>query len=385
MKIIHTSASLEDEASGPSYSVPATVDALARLGHEAMLFSIGSGGEDTSGGFFHKRFENAYKLPGLRALSHAPKMKAALAKTPAEIFHTQGLWLMPNIYPSKIAKQKNCPFIITTRGMLAPSALKYSRLKKSIFGVLHQKRVLESATLFHATSQQEYLDIRKFGLSQPVLIAPNGIDIPEVAYKQNKKNGQGVEQRKKLLFFGRLHPIKGLDNLIHAWARVEDKFPEWDLEIRGTGDANYIASLNTKLSELGVSRVTIGGGVFGAEKTPLYRSAHLYILPSEGENFGITVAECLAAGTPVICSRGAPWSGLQTHDAGWWVNNDPDSLENCLLGALSRPLMQLEAMGYNGRAWMSKEFAWANIAIQLEATYEWLLGNQDKPANVFTD
>lgn len=376
MKIIHTAASLEDEASGPSYSVPSTLRALHALGHEAQLLSIGPRGTDVSRGFTHHRFKNAAKnLPVLRGLCLSSKMKTHLKFARPDIIHTQGLWLMPNIYAAQIAKQQNIPSVVTVRGMLAPAALEYSKLKKAAFGLAFQRQALKQASLFHATSQQEYEDIRSYGLSQPVLIAPNGINLPDLVSRPQS-------DRKKLLFFGRLHPIKGLDNLIDAWAKIEPLFPDWDLEIRGTGHDTYIKSLKQRIADHALSRATIGTGVFGNDKTELYQSADLYILPSESENFAITVAESLAAETPVICTRGAPWSGLETHNAGWWVQQDSLSLEHCLKFALNVPPLELIRMGKNGRKWMAKDFSWESVAKQLESAYAFLLKSGDAPTSL---
>lgn len=379
MKIVHTSGSLEDEASGPSYSVPATARATQALGHDVHVMSIGPARVTDDTGFTHHQFDNAAgTVPVLRGLSLAPKMKRALRAQKPDIIHTQGLWLMPNIYAAQVARPQKTPFVITVRGMLAPAALSYSKGKKAVFGTVFQKRALASAQMLHATSEQEYRDIRSFGLTQPVLLAPNGIDIPVIKPRP-------ARTQKTLLFFGRLHPIKGLDNLIEAWAALESSVPEWSLSLRGIGDESYIQSLNDKIQTLGLSRVTIGGGVYGEEKVALYQSADIYILPSQSENFGITVAESLASGTPVICTTGAPWSGLSSHDCGWWTDQDPQSLQTCLKEALFTPQDKSLAMGNRGREWMRSEFSWHSIALQLESAYEWLLGAADKPLAVKTE
>lgn len=376
MKIIHTSGSLEDEASGPSYSVPATVRATQALGHDVHVMSIGSEGITDERGFTHHQFDNAASgIPILRGLNLAPKLKRALSAQKPDIIHTQGLWLMPNIYAAQVASAQKTPFIITIRGMLAPAALSYSKGKKTVFGAIFQKRALESAQMLHSTSEQEYRDIRSFGLTQPVLVAPNGIDIPVITSRP-------VRSKKTLLFFGRLHPIKGLDNLIEAWAALETSVPDWSLSLRGMGNVDYIESLQDKIKAMRLSRVSIGGGVFGDEKVALYQSADIYILPSQSENFGITVAESLASGTPVICTTGAPWSGLENHDCGWWTDQDPKSLQMCLQQALLTPPDRLQAMGSRGREWMRSEFSWHSIALQLESAYRWLLGASDKPLAV---
>ena len=93
---------------------------------------------------------------------------------------------------------------------------------KFFFWHFVQKKVLISASCFHATSHGEYKDIRRLGFKQPVSIIPNGIDFQEDIEKIEKPF-------KTLLFFGRIHPIKGIENLLHAWAELQDIFPNWQL------------------------------------------------------------------------------------------------------------------------------------------------------------
>ncbi|MEP3266509.1 MAG: glycosyltransferase, partial [Hyphomicrobiales bacterium] len=235
MKIIHTIASIEDEAAGPSYSVPSLAAATASLGEDVSIFSIGPIGQDAKRGFTHKRFNHDYQAtPIAKALSASRSMYRALLDEPADIIHNHGLWLMPNIYSAWVARKNGIPLIWAPRGMLSPQALKFSSAKKFIFSKIFQNRALQDVTLFHATSEQEYRDIRAYGLKQPVVIIPNGIDMPDLV--PTKKTA-----RRRLLFFGRIHPIKGLENLLKAWSNIEKDFPDWDLQITGPGEPQYIA------------------------------------------------------------------------------------------------------------------------------------------------
>ena len=124
---------------------------------------------------------------------------------------------------------------------------------------------------------------------------------------------------------------------------------------------------------LGVERIGFVGGLYETAKTQAYQDADLYILPSNSENFGITVAEALAAGTPAIVTKGAPWEGLAKQGAGWWIDIGVEPLIACLEDALSRSPADLVQMGQQGREWMATEFAWPQIGAKMVATYQWLL------------
>ena len=113
--------------------------------------------------------------------------------------------------------------------------------------------------------------------------------------------------------------------------------------------------------------------LYGDEKSKAYFGADLFILPSHSENFGVAVAESLAHGCPVIVSKGAPWSQLESKGCGWWTNNDVLSLIETLSASMKESKAQLEIMGSKGRTWMKKDFEWNLIAKKMDKSYKWLL------------
>ena len=173
--------------------------------------------------------------------------------------------------------------------------------------------------------------------------------------------------------------MKGVDVLLQSWRRVEDRFRDWDLHILGPDNGGYLSAMKSLATELKLKRVTFGGPVFGQDKVKAYQEASLFVLPSHSENFGMTVAESLAAGTPAIVTKGAPWGGLETHQAGWWVDPGVDSLTACLEVALARSSESLEAMGRAGREWMVRDHSWEHLGLQMAETYRWLLQGGEPP------
>jgi glycosyltransferase involved in cell wall biosynthesis len=108
--------------------------------------------------------------------------------------------------------------------------------------------------------------------------------------------------------------------------------------------------------------VTFAGHVEGAQKEKAFENADLCMVPSYTENFCIVVAEALGRGVPVVASRGTPWAGIEKHECGLWVENDPDSLARAI-GALAP--RDLGAMGARGREWMLSDFGWRKIALDM--------------------
>ena len=127
------------------------------------------------------------------------------------------------------------------------------------------------------------------------------------------------------------------------------------------------------------------GPVYGAAKDALLQNTDLFVLPTLNENFGIAVAEALASGVPAIVSKGAPWSGLETERAGWWIDHGVEPLVRALLEATDMSVAERSAMGTRGRQWMARDFGWDAIAQQMAATYGWVLGSADQPVCILSD
>ena len=108
----------------------------------------------------------------------------------------------------------------------------------------------------------------------------------------------------------------------------------------------------------------------------------LFVLPTLSENFAITVAEALAAGTPVIATKGAPWHGLEREDCGWWIDHGVEPLVAALAKAMTMQREALQAMGAKGRAWMARDFSWDRVANDMLDVYRWLLAGGEPPRTV---
>lgn len=381
MRVMQVIASIAQEASGPSYSVVRLCQSLADMAHDVRLNSLGNAESGALGNITHATFgQDCAFLPALGRLRLSSDLREALQEEAggADIIHSHGLWLMPNVYAGAAAARHDKPLVVSPRGMLSPAALQYSPHAKRLFWMVLQGRAVRVATCLHATSEQEYRDIRRFGLKQAVAIVPNGIDIPPAA----PAPGTGP---RTLLYLGRLHPIKGVDNLLRAWLRLAGRHPDWRLRLVGPDEGGHRARLERLARELALERVTLAGPRYGADKRAEYAAAELYVLPSHTENFGMSVAEALAAAVPVVTTSQTPWQQVEAEGCGWIVNPDAAALETALGQALARDRDVLAAMGRRGRAWMQRDFAWPRIAAEMVHVYCWLLHGGAAPACVRLD
>lgn len=289
------------------------------------------------------------------------------------IVHDHGLWLPSNYVTARAAARFITPYIVSTRGMLQPWSLQQERAKKAVAWRLYQRRILATASVLHATADSEADAIRSLGLKTPVAVISNGVAMPEV--DGDPKPGS---KTRRALFLSRVHPGKGLDSLLRAWGQVRPK--GWELIVAGPEEGGHRRELEELSDRLGLHDVvSFLGAVADSEKWDLYASAELFVLPTHSENFGIVVAEAMAAGLPVITTKGAPWAVLETIRSGWWIDHGVEPLVEALQHAVSLPDEERRAMGERGRAHVEKSYSWDTVAEKMIAVYTWMLGQGSRP------
>ncbi|MGL4541032.1 MAG: glycosyltransferase, partial [Polymorphobacter sp.] len=220
-----------------------------------------------------------------------------------------------------------------------------------------------------ATAEQERTAIRSKFPRLPIAVIANGVDCAAVPPATDPHS-------KTVLFLSRIHPKKNLIGLLDAWAIVsaQPAFAGWRLVIAGPDEGGHLAEVRRHAERSGLrDSVDFHGAVADGDKAAVFASAALFVLPSHSENFGIVVAEALAAGLPVVATRGAPWDGLRGHRAGWWVDPTPAALAGAIGSALALPAAERRAMGERGHAWVAAAFGWEGIAAATARLYRWVI------------
>ena len=307
----------------------------------------------------------------------------AMESISADVVHIHGMWLPVFRSAVKVAKSKRLVVVISPHGTLTSWDLNKKKWKKRLAMFLYQRAILKSADMFFATSVAEAEGIRSLGLKQPIAIIPVGVDIPDI---ENSLIPKATEARV-LLFMGRIHPGKGVLDLIEAWRLV--KKPNWRLKIAGPAisadEIAYRGLVEQKISENSLcGEIEFLGMIEGAAKRRAFEAAELFVLPSYSENFGIVVAEALAYGLPVITTTGAPWRELIEHDCGWWISPGVEGLCNALNSAMDKTSDELSEMGGRGRKLVNDKYSWSDAGKSSLDAYEWLLGRRIiKPPCIF--
>jgi len=293
------------------------------------------------------------------------------ASTP-DLIHDHGAWLPSNWSAARVARDNEVPLVVSPRGMMTSWALQHHGWKKRLAWLFYQKTVFEQASLFHVTAREEAIDLRNLGFDQPVAVIPNGVVLPDEVPPSSD------DGPRRVLFLSRIHPKKGVPILLEAWAAVRPQ--GWILEIVGPNENNHRRDLEEQAALLDIDDdVIFSGPVADDAKWHEYAAADLFVLPSHSENFGIVVAEALAARTPVITTKGTPWSDLVEHDCGWWVDPSVDHLADALSDATSRTKEERSRMGVRGRWLVEENYSWNRVARQLKRAYTWLLDGGARP------
>ena len=196
-----------------------------------------------------------------------------------------------------------------------------------IIGLLYGSKII-----YHATSEDEKNQIRKvFGKAGKVFVVPNYMIIPDYVDDSIR-----VNQYQDLIYVGRISPIKALDKLIRAlYLSKSFMISPSKLIILGDCSGEYYNQLREMIERLGMNdKIEFKGVVTGHKKDVMIANSRYLILVSESENFGNVVIEALAQGTPVIASKGTPWSSLSDNNAGFWTSNNPQELSSVISSSI---------------------------------------------------
>lgn len=369
LRLAHIVPSLEDRHGGPSKSVRALADALARRGDTTDLLSTAEElppAAPTSSGATIRLFPRVTP----RWLSRSPGLAAHLAQTDYDCLHEHSLWLLPLHYAHGAALARRIPLVISPRGMMSDWAWRHRRTRKWLANVLVHPGALRDAAGWHATSAEEAADIRALGFHQPVCVAPNGVDLPSpealAAARAHWLDSQPqLRGRRVALFYSRFHRKKRVRELIELW--FASPRSDWVLLVAGLPEEYSTAEIASWIPGGPADRIVVADGT---GRPPPYAVASLFLLPSHSENFGLVVAEALAAGVPALVTDTTPWQQLPARDAGWcepWTNYGA-ALER----ALAMDDAELRALGEKARSWVSREFTWDRSAALLAEFYRHL-------------
>jgi glycosyltransferase involved in cell wall biosynthesis len=318
---------------------------------------------------------HTYPYYGPQKLGFAPGMLRALRDMDPELVHLHGLWRYTSVVVWRWAMATGRPYMVSPHGMLEPWSLGQSRVKKRLASLLYQGPCLRGATCIRATSRMEAESIRLAGYQTPIALVPNGVVVPPAPLPRTPRENGRI---RRALFLSRIHPKKGLINLVKAWHTL--KPAGWELVIAGPDEGGHLAEVRAAVREHGLeAQISFPGEVMGDDKLRLYCDSDLFVLPSFSENFGLVIAEALSCEVPVITTRATPWHELEERQCGWWIDTGVEPLVAALKEAFAHEPSTLQAMGVRGRRLIEQNYTWEPIGLEIIKVYEWMLGRGPKP------
>ncbi|MEY2880152.1 MAG: hypothetical protein RLZZ15_2532 [Verrucomicrobiota bacterium] len=365
MKLCHIVPSLEERHGGPSRSVLALSGALARVGHEVELLATDAyqPREATVGTLRTHVFQRDWP----QAICPSRGLRRAVAASDAEVIHHHSLWLRTLHYAHDRARTGGAKLVLSPRGMMSAWAWHHRGWKKKLARAFLHPGALEAVDGWHVTSPEEEAEVRALGFTQPVCVAPNGVDRPadaEIAAARAHWRAAcpAVAERPVALFYSRFHVKKRVLELIDLW--LERAPHDWLLLLVGIPQDYTAEELETY-----AMRNSAGGRVraFSGEGHPApYAIASLFVLPSHTENFGLVIAEAMAHGVPALVTDTTPWRELN-RGRGWcvpWAR-----YAEALVEATAQGPAALHALGAGAQEWVLREYAWENSALALAEFY----------------
>lgn len=219
-----------------------------------------------------------------------------------DVVHVHGLFNPTSSLSARMALNSHAPTVLRPFGTLSKYTFAHRRtaLKRAWFRFVERKNLTHAAAL-HFTTERERHDAEWHGVDfagRAYVVPPPSLEVARPA-----EPSQSDPSEIRVLFLGRLNPVKNLESLLDAWRLVVVRLPDAVLDIAGDGDPSYVASLHDRALRAGVvDSVEFRGFVTGAYKQQLLSSASIVVLPSFHENFGVAALEAVQAGIPVVVS-----------------------------------------------------------------------------------
>jgi glycosyltransferase involved in cell wall biosynthesis len=296
-----------------------------------------------------------------------------------DLAHLHALFSPVTTLAATIARYHHLPYIIRPCGMLDPADLQKKKRLKQIYATLLERPNLAGAAAIHFTSKEEAKISERLGLDctakMPVprdLVIPLGVTAGLFSKRLRES------QVPIILFMSRIAPKKGLDLLIPALESILGSGIEFHFILAGSNpqNADYETQIKVQIHNSSLAKyTTITGFVSGDLKVEVLTKADLFVLPSYYENFGIAVAEAMAAGVPVVISdRIHIAEDIQQAEAGWVGPLEVGAIANSIKSALLNP-EERQRRGLNGKEYAKKHYNWEAIAQQTIDAYQQILSS----------
>jgi glycosyltransferase involved in cell wall biosynthesis len=297
------------------------------------------------------------------------------------IVHLHEYRTFQNIVIHHYARRYDVSYVLQAHGSIPRIGKKEL---KWIYDIFFGYRLLRDASKVIALSRVEAEQYRSMGVpEEKIVILPNGIDLSEYAELPPKgsfkKKFNIPEDRKIILYLGRIHKIKGIDFLIKAYSHLKNKinFKDVVLVIAGPDDG-YLSEIKHLAQASSVSNsILFVGPLYGEDKLAAYVDSEVYVLPSRYETFPMTILEAYACGKPIVASKVGGLKDL-VKDEETGLLFEPGNVEQ-----LAKSIFNLlngndvaKEMGLRGKNFIRENLTVEKVVERLEKVYEEVVKNR---------
>jgi glycosyltransferase involved in cell wall biosynthesis len=366
---------LHPDGGGPPEGVRQLAAAALRLNHQVEIVTLDRPGSVwTQGSQFPIHCVGPRHLKYGYAPGFIPWMRTNVGRFDAVVVN--GLWQFHSFATWRALRGSSVPYYVFTHGMLDPwfkRQYPLKHLKKLAYWPWAEYRVLRDARAVLFTSEEERLlarqSFRQYRAREIVVNygSPGLSGDPSAQREAFLQLFPEVRGKRALLFLGRIHPKKGCDLLLEAFAPLARLYPSLHLVIAGPDQTGMQARLMSLAERLGIAQaVTWTGMLHGDLKAGAFRAAEAFVLPSHQENFGIAVVEALSGQVPVLISNQVNiWREIAEDRAGFVADDTLQGTQQLLRKWLSLSGDERQVMAHNAGTCFRQRFHIDTAAVNI--------------------
>jgi poly(glycerol-phosphate) alpha-glucosyltransferase len=383
LRILHVIRGLAN-SSGTTHIVGPLSEAQARLGHAVTVMHVRKGREAVvepdSDLVCSRCFAETLRMGHLGpSLGLARALRREIRGF--DVAHIHAVWNFPTWWAMRTALQAELPFMVAPQGSLEPWAYAHGRPLRRLWARWLELPLLARATRLQALTQAEVAQCRSFLPETPTVVIPNGVSEDWLESEPGQEDLAGrlglPAGSRTLLFLSRVHPKKGLDVLLGAFAQAAPA--GWTLVVAG-GDAGsgYGERMRVLAGELGLGeRCRFIGELRGEEKRAVLHGADAFALTSYSEGLPVAVVEAMACRLPVLITPGCNLPEVAERKAGLVVGPTVEAVA-AGIGELVADPQRLLGWGEQGQTLVRERFTWPRIARECIAVYEQMVAGDER-------